>query len=102
MKVSWFDQQMRRSHCFWRTLMLDIVEIVFRIRILLTLLWHSVLLPSGLALFIVCFLIWILTMEIRIQMFPLVYKQVGRELAPKLAIIFRHMVKGIVFRLVGD
>ena len=27
-------------------------------------------------------------------MFPLFYKQVDRELAPKLAVIFRHLVKG--------
>ena len=27
-------------------------------------------------------------------MFPLFYKQVARELAPKLAVIFRHLIKG--------
>ena len=27
-------------------------------------------------------------------MFPLYYKQVARELEPKLAVIFRHLVKG--------
>ena len=35
-------------------------------------------------------------------MFPLFYKQVAWELAPKLALIFRHRVRGGGFRNVGD
>ena len=34
--------------------------------------------------------------------FSLFYRQVGRELAPKLAVIARHQVGGIGFRHVGD
>ena len=30
-------------------------------------------------------------------MFPIFYKQVVRELAPKLAVVFRHLVKGGIF-----
>ena len=33
--------------------------------------------------------------------FPLFYRQVARELAPKLAEIFRHLVRAVVFRHVG-
>ena len=29
------------------------------------------------------------------RMFPLIYKQMARRLAPKLCVIFRHMVKGV-------
>ena len=51
--VSWSGQQKRRPHCFRNTLMVSSTTIVFRTRILVTLLWYCVLLPSGLTLFVV-------------------------------------------------
>ena len=54
-RVSWFGQQLRKPHCFRRTLTLSSAEIVFSSRVLVTLLQCCVLLCSGLALFAVCF-----------------------------------------------
>ena len=62
-RVSWSGQQMRKPHCFWPTVTLNSTEIVFCLRILVTLLRYCVLSPSGLSLIVVCFWIWILMVE---------------------------------------
>ena len=45
-------------------------------------------------LFAVCFWIWILIIEMILMKVPTFFKQLARELAPKLAVIFRHRVTG--------
>ena len=77
--------------------MLSSAEVVFSSRILVTLLQYCVPLPSGLALFVGCFWIWILMMKIILIECSHFYKQVAPELESKLAVIFRHLLKWISF-----
>ena len=60
----------------------------------MTLLRYCVLLPSGLAVFPVSFCMDLDPYDGKNPdcMFPLFYKQVARELEPKLAVIFMHLV----------
>ena len=96
-EVSWSGQQMRRSHCLRRTLMLSGAEIYFGIRILVTLLPCCVMLSSDFALFEDCCWIWILMVEI-IQMKCFHCLQAGGSGAgTKLAIILGTLLGGLIF-----
>ena len=86
---------MRMSHCFQRTLMLSSAEMVFSSSIVVTLLRHCVLLSSDLALF-ASLLLDLDSYGVNDPdgIYSLLYMQVAQELAPKLAVMFRHLVKG--------
>ena len=75
----------------------------FNSLILVTFFRYCVLLPSRLALYNICFLILdFQKVEMILTKFLLFYKQVARELTPKLTVICRHLDKGLVFRHARD
>ena len=98
-EIGWCGYQVRKPHCFWGTLTTNSVEIVST-----TFVQYSDPCP------VLCFVAFRSRLVGNFLLnldpyggndpdgtFSIFYKQVAWELAPKLAVIFRHLVRGASF-----